>query len=132
MKPISYACHRFPTDVIRRAVWLYFQFTLSFRDVEDFAFVIDGAPQEHSLPIDPHHHLLQMPAAGGNGPGFPQVAGEEISEFPCPAADNLIAHVDATLGHKVFASQCGDQLHREYERTYSPGDTVDRDARSSS
>ena len=35
MKPISYARHRFPTDVIRRAVWLYFRFTLSFRDVED-------------------------------------------------------------------------------------------------
>ena len=35
MKPISYARHRFPTDVIRQAVWLYFRFTLSFRDVED-------------------------------------------------------------------------------------------------
>ena len=35
MKPISYSRHRFPADVIRRAVWLYFRFTLSFRDVED-------------------------------------------------------------------------------------------------
>jgi transposase-like protein len=35
MKPISYARHRFPPDVIRQAVWLYFRFTLSFRDVED-------------------------------------------------------------------------------------------------
>ena len=35
MKPISYARHRFPAGVIRRAVWLYFRFTLSFRDVED-------------------------------------------------------------------------------------------------
>ena len=35
MKPISYARHRFPADVIRQAVWLYFRFTLSFRDVED-------------------------------------------------------------------------------------------------
>jgi putative transposase len=35
MKPISYARHRFPADVIRHAVWLYFRFTLSFRDVED-------------------------------------------------------------------------------------------------
>lgn len=35
MKPISYARHRFPTDVIRQAVWLYFRFTLSFRDIED-------------------------------------------------------------------------------------------------
>ncbi len=35
MKPVSYARHRFPADVIRHAVWLYFRFTLNFRDVED-------------------------------------------------------------------------------------------------
>lgn len=35
MKPISYKRHRFSADVIRHAVWLYFQFTLSFRDVEE-------------------------------------------------------------------------------------------------
>src|ERR1700758_4447748 len=35
MKPISYARHRFPPDVIRHAVWLYLSFTLSCRDVED-------------------------------------------------------------------------------------------------
>ena len=35
MKPISYKRHRFPADVIRQAVWLYFRYTLSLRDVED-------------------------------------------------------------------------------------------------
>lgn len=35
MKPISYKRHRFPSEVISSAVWLYFRFTLSFRDVED-------------------------------------------------------------------------------------------------
>ena len=35
MKPISYARHRFPPDLIRHAVWLYLRFTLSYRDVED-------------------------------------------------------------------------------------------------
>jgi putative transposase len=35
MKPISYARHRFPPDVIRHAVWLYLRFTLSYRDVAD-------------------------------------------------------------------------------------------------
>jgi putative transposase len=35
MKPIPYKRHRFPADVIRQAVWLYFRFTLSFRDVEE-------------------------------------------------------------------------------------------------
>ena len=35
MAGISYKRHRFPPDVIRYAVWLYFRFTLSLRDVEE-------------------------------------------------------------------------------------------------
>lgn len=35
MNRISYRGHRFPPDVIQRAVWLYLRFTLSLRDVED-------------------------------------------------------------------------------------------------
>lgn len=35
MKRISFKRHRFPADVIRHAVWLYFRFSLSFRDVEE-------------------------------------------------------------------------------------------------
>jgi len=35
LAPLSFKRHRFPPDVIRRAVWLYFRFTLSFRDVEE-------------------------------------------------------------------------------------------------
>ena len=35
MKLISFKRHRFPADVIRHAVWLYFRFSLSFRDVEE-------------------------------------------------------------------------------------------------
>lgn len=32
---ICFKRHRFPPDVIRYAVWLYFRFTLSIRDVEE-------------------------------------------------------------------------------------------------
>ena len=35
MRPISFKRHRFPPGVIRYAVWLYFGFTLSVRDVEE-------------------------------------------------------------------------------------------------
>ncbi|MCP4999264.1 MAG: IS6 family transposase [Hyphomicrobiales bacterium] len=35
MTNISYKRHRFPAEIIQHAVWLYFRFTLSFRDVED-------------------------------------------------------------------------------------------------
>ena len=35
MQPISFKRHQFPADVILHAVWLYFRFSLSFRDVEE-------------------------------------------------------------------------------------------------
>lgn len=35
MKPLSFKRHRSPSEVICHAVWLYFRFTLSLRDVED-------------------------------------------------------------------------------------------------
>ena len=35
MCTISYCRHRYPPPIIQHAVWLYFRFPLSFRDVED-------------------------------------------------------------------------------------------------
>ena len=35
MQKISYRRHRFPGSIIQHAVWLYFRFPLSYRDVED-------------------------------------------------------------------------------------------------
>ena len=35
LRSISYKRHRVPADVIRHAVWLYYRFTLSYRDVEE-------------------------------------------------------------------------------------------------
>ena len=35
MDKLSYPGHRFPSIVIQQAVWLYFRFGLSYRDVED-------------------------------------------------------------------------------------------------
>lgn len=35
MKPLSFKRHRFPPEVIRHTVWLYFRFSLSLRDVEE-------------------------------------------------------------------------------------------------
>jgi putative transposase len=35
MRKITYARHRFPPSIFQRAVWLYFRFPLSFRDVEE-------------------------------------------------------------------------------------------------
>ncbi len=34
-KTPSYQCHRFPSEIISHAVWLYHRFCLSFREVEE-------------------------------------------------------------------------------------------------
>ena len=34
----TYKNHRFPVEIISHAVWLYFRFCLSFRDVEELLF----------------------------------------------------------------------------------------------
>jgi len=31
----SYRGHRFPAEIISHTVWLYFRFTLSFRDIDE-------------------------------------------------------------------------------------------------
>jgi putative transposase len=36
--PERYKNHRFPPEIISHAVWLYFRFTLSYRDVEEMLF----------------------------------------------------------------------------------------------
>ena len=35
MKKIDFDGYRFPPAIIQQAIWSYFRFTLSFRDVED-------------------------------------------------------------------------------------------------
>jgi transposase-like protein len=35
MTKIDYDGYRFPPAIFQQAIWLYFRFTLSFRDVED-------------------------------------------------------------------------------------------------
>jgi putative transposase len=35
MREISFSGYRFRPEIIQRAIWLYYRFTLSFRDVED-------------------------------------------------------------------------------------------------
>src|ERR671929_2417431 len=36
--PERYKNHRFPGDIISHGVWLYYRFTLSYRDVEELLF----------------------------------------------------------------------------------------------
>ena len=80
MTRISYKRHRFPATVIQHAVWLYFRFTLSLRDVEEMlaqrgidvsyetirAWTVKFGPtiaanlRRRKLPPSPRWHLDEM------------------------------------------------------------------------
>ena len=49
--PNPYKHHRFPGEIIGHAVWLYFRFPLSHRDVEELLFV-RGVIVSYELRID--------------------------------------------------------------------------------
>ena len=51
-----YKNHRFPAEIISHAVWLYFRFCLSYRDVEELLFV-----RGVLLSNEGHCQLLQIP-----------------------------------------------------------------------
>ena len=53
MSSLSYARHRFPSVIIQHAVWLYFRFALSYRDVEDMLAERGITPNTHRLPREP-------------------------------------------------------------------------------
>ena len=44
--PKRYKHHRFPAEIIRHGVWLYYRYCLSYRDVEELLFV-RGVPVSH-------------------------------------------------------------------------------------
>ena len=60
MKPICFKRHRFHPDIIRQAVWLYFRFTTSLRDVEEMETVI-----LHEQEYLREHGQDAPPGAGG-------------------------------------------------------------------
>jgi hypothetical protein len=70
--------------------------------VEGFAFVIDGAPQEHFLSTDPHNHFVEMPSRSGCRSRLSKIVTEQPAELPGPAPDGLITDIDASLGHQVL------------------------------
>ena len=52
----TYKRHRFPPDIISYAVWLYYRFNLSHRDIEDLLAQRDGAAAKRFFKRLMHSH----------------------------------------------------------------------------
>ena len=71
-------------------------------EVENFAFVIDGAPQIHPSATDPADHFVKMPAWRRRRPAPLQPSSDQRSELDRPAADGLVADIHAPCREKLF------------------------------
>src|SRR5215204_7815907 len=83
------------------------------KDIEDFAFLIDGAPQIQALAGDPHNHLVEMPAIARPRPALPQSPREHRAELQHPAPDRFIGQVEPAFGKElldVAIAQCEAQI----------------------
>ena len=75
MQIVSYRRHRFHPNIIKQAVWLYFRFTMSYRDVEDLL-------AERGIDVSSGAGLQQDPADGARAEGRPEVAAQAITHGP--------------------------------------------------
>ncbi len=90
MQNISYRRHRFRPDIIHQAVWLYFRFTMSYRDVEDLLA---------ERGIDVSYETVRLWVLK-----FGQIIAHRISRRRAPAFD--VWHLD-----EVFVNIGGKQMY---------------------
>ena len=70
--------------------------------VENFALMVDGAPQVHPLPGDPNDHLVEVPSRPRPRAALPQLARDRRAEFQHPAPHRFIRDVVPTLGQQFL------------------------------
>ena len=71
------------------------------QDLEHFSFVVNRAPQIAALPVDPHEHLIKVPASDRipmmMNPALADLRSKQRTEPVPPVAHGLVADVDAGL-----------------------------------
>src|SRR3954467_14501559 len=64
--------------------------------IENFALVIDGAPQVHPLAGDANHHLIEVPSTARAWAGPPKPSGEPGPELQNPPPHGFIRNLQAS------------------------------------
>ena len=72
------------------------------QQVEDLALVIDGPPEVHPLPGDPHHHLVQVPSVARPRAPLAQPSRDRRTEFQHPAPHRFVGDVEPALGQQFL------------------------------
>jgi hypothetical protein len=72
------------------------------KQVEDLALVIDGPPEVHPLPGDPHHHLVQVPSIARPRAPLAQPSRDRGTEFQHPTSHRFVGDVESALGQQLL------------------------------
>ncbi len=71
-------------------------------EVQNFAFIVHGAPEPIALPLDDDHHLIKVPVIAGPGSGAAQVSRDDGSKLQDPAANGLLGDVQTSFGEHLL------------------------------
>ena len=71
-------------------------------DVQDFALVVDGAPEIMNLAADPDEDLVQMPASRRPWPAPSDPCGIDPAELERPSTYRLVGDVDAAFREEIL------------------------------
>jgi len=89
----SFKRHRFPPEIIQHAAWLYFRFTLSFRDVEELLAQRGIGVSYETVRYWAMSCLISRAAATGNSratlPLVPSLRGREVGAHNCRSSFKL-------------------------------------------
>src|SRR5258708_27189878 len=70
--------------------------------IQNFALVINGAPQIHPLAADRDEHLIHMPSRGWPRPAGSQIPSDCRPELDAPLTEGFVSHFNAAFGEKFL------------------------------
>lgn len=71
-------------------------------EIENLAFIINSAPQEHALAANLADHFVEVPTWRWRKLATAKVGGDLRTELHRPGADRLVTHIDAPLREHLF------------------------------
>jgi hypothetical protein len=71
-------------------------------EVQNFAFIINGAPKPIRFASDDDHHFIEVPVIAGPGAAPTQIGSDGGSKLQEPASDSLVGKIQASFRKQIL------------------------------